>query len=406
MFDENRAIERLLAGESGIAEKIVNQFEAAVYQYCLYFLGSKRGAEEAVTEVFVRLFSQLGPELTDGSLWEWIMRIAVNVCGDMQRRYRSRKDRPDDFDKQLRLALQRLVRQQRTIVLLSDLVGMKQAEIAAILELDEKAVCQRLARARNNLCDFLIQAGTDLAGSKLPHGRDRHSQHYRELCSRHVDDNLEDEEKKELLNHIQECEICSAYLQDLTRVGRELAHMRDIAMPESLKESIMTAVHTQTEKAQEGMRRRRLYPVYTLVAIALVVVMLLWSGSLGGLLVDSDGTYEKVVTATGSGTRLTARKGFEFGQGEIPENVLANSYSFAIAAVGGEGLPELSSEAKVIATDEEGRTYYELDSDLASVERLTQMLENVKYETMPIYDNQIIISGAAKCGLLVTAPGM
>ena len=126
MFDENRAIERLLAGESGIAEKIVNQFEAAVYQYCLYFLGSKRGAEEAVTEVFVRLFSQLGPELTDGSLREWIMRIAVNVCGDMQRRYRSRKDRPDDFDKQLRLALQRLVRQQRTIVLLSDLVGMKQ----------------------------------------------------------------------------------------------------------------------------------------------------------------------------------------------------------------------------------------------------------------------------------------
>ena len=59
----------------------------------------------------------------------------------------------------------------------------------------------------------------------------------------------------------------------------------------------------------------------------------------------------------------------------------------------------------MIATDEEGRTYYELDSDLASVERLTQMLENVKYETMPIYDNQIIISGAAKCGLLVTVPG-
>ena len=32
MFDENRAIERLLAGEAGVAEKIVNQFEAAVYQ--------------------------------------------------------------------------------------------------------------------------------------------------------------------------------------------------------------------------------------------------------------------------------------------------------------------------------------------------------------------------------------
>lgn len=404
MFDENRAIERLLAGEAGVAEKIVNQFEAAVYQYCLYFLGSKRGAEEAVTEVFVRLFSQLGPELTDGSLREWIMRIAVNVCGDMQRKYRSRKERPEEFEKQLRMALQRLVRQQRTIVLLSDLVGMTQSEIASILELDEKAVCQRLARARNNLCEFLIQAGTDLAGSKLPHGRDRHSQYYRELCSRHVDDNLEDEEKKELLNHIQECESCSAYLQDLTRIGRELAHMRDIAMPDSLKENIMTAVDTQTEKAREGMRRRRLYPVFTLVAVAVIVVMLLCSGSLGGLLVDSDDAYEKVVEETGSGTRLTAQNELEFGGDEIPENVLTNSYLFAIAAVGGEGLPELSTEAKVIATDESGRTYYELDSDLASVERLTQMLENVKYETMPIYDNQIVISGTAKCGLLVIIP--
>ncbi|MDO5549488.1 MAG: sigma-70 family RNA polymerase sigma factor [Eubacteriales bacterium] len=404
MFDEGRAIERLLSGDSEVAEKIVNQFEAAVYQYCLYFLGNQRGAEEAAIAVFVRLFSQLGPELTEASLKEWIMRIAVNVCADLQRHHRSRREKAESFEEQLGAALQRLVRQQRTILLLSDLIGMDQKTIGSILEMEEKTVCQRLARARNNLCDFLIQSGAELEGRKLPRSRDRHSQSYRDLCSRYVDDHLEEAEKKQLLDHIQECPVCAAYLQDLTKIGRALSHMSENGMPDSLKADIMEAVRMQAQKAQEGMRRRMHFPVFTLIAVAAVVVLLVCSGSFGGLLVDSDDVYDKVIQANGGSMQLTAQDSMEFGAGEIPESVLASSYSFAIAAVGGEGLPEFSTEATAIATDEQNRTYYEVDSDLASVERLTEMLENVNYRTLPIYDNQIVIAGTAQNGLLVIVP--
>lgn len=403
MFDETRAIERLLSGDSEMIEKIVNQFEASVYQYCLHFLGSQPAAEEAVTEVFVRLFSQLGPELAEASLQEWILRIAVNVCVDV-RNHRSKREKLDDFESQLRNALQRLVRQQRTILLLSDLIGVNQKMIGAILDMEEKVVRQRLSRARSNLCEFLIQSGTELESAKLPRNRDRHSQHYRDLCSCYVDDNLDEQEKKQLLDHIQECRLCSAYLQDLTKIGRELAHMSDTGMPDSLKETIMEAVRMKAEKAQEGLRRRKHFPAFTLVSVAVIVVLLVCSGSFGGLLVDSDEIYEKVVRAEGGSTQLTEQNGMEFGVGEIPETVLANSYLFAIAAIGGEGFPELSTEAKVIAIDEEQRTYYEVDSDLASVERLTEMLESVKYQTLPINDNQIVIAGTSQYGLLVIIP--
>jgi RNA polymerase sigma-70 factor (ECF subfamily) len=404
MFDETGAIERLLAGDSEAVEKIVNQFEAPIYQYCLRYLGNQRSAEEAATEVFVRLFAQLGAETTEVTMREWIVRIAVNVCGDFQRHNRVRREKMDTLEERARNALQRLVRQQRTILLLNDLIRIDQKTIASILEMDEKMVCQRLARARSNFCEFLIQNGVELESAGTPHGRDRHIQQYRDLCSRYVDNNLDEEEKKQLLDHIQTCETCSAYLQDLTRVGKELARMGEEGMPENLKEDILAAVRIQMEKVQEKIRRQMHFPAFTLIAVAVVVVLLICSGSLGGLMVNPEDAYEKAVRSSAGSAQLIQQEGMEFEVGEIPESVLTNSYLFAIAAVGGEGLPELSTDAKVIATDEQGRTYYELDSDLASVEQLTEMLQNVKYETMPIYDDQIVIAGSAQYGLLVMVP--
>lgn len=400
MLDENRVIKRLAMGDTSAIEDLVNEFEASVYQYCLHFLGNERDAETAATDVFLRLVAQMGPDAKETSLKEWTMRIAVNVCQDhQQRRHRSKLREDADLEQYIHICLQRLMRQQRSIILLRDLIGLEQSEISSILEIDEHAVTQRLSRARRNLCDFLLQAGAPLDGSAR-RKRTKDNQHYHELCSRYVDEAVTKEEKTELLNHIQECELCAAYLQNLTKVGRELEHMMESSMPDSLKETIIQAVQLQAEKARLGMRRKMQLPLFTLVAGAAVFVILICSGTFGGLFANTNDAY---ADETLPGSVLSAvPQGIQFDNVNLPEKVAANSYAFAIAAVGGNGLPEMSTEAELIAVDAETNdAFYMVNSDVAAAQRLAQILESVGYTTDSIYDSRIKLSGDAPHGLIV-----
>ena len=402
-MDEARVVNRLMAGDSAAAERIVNQYGAVVYQYCLRFLGNPSEAEDATTDVFLRLFAQMGPEAAETSVREWIMRIAVNVCADWQKHHRGHRhtEPVETLEQQIQLALQRLVRQQRAIILLRDLNGLDEKEIGAILEVDERTVLQRLARARNNLCDFLLQSGVQLGGGQVERARSKQSQWYRELCSRYVDENVTPEEKKELLDHIQECASCAAYLEGLTQIGRELSHMMDAGMPELLKEDIMNAVRLQAEKAREGIRQRVHLPLFTLIFGALALVILICSGVFGGLFISNDTSG----AANGSAQEV-ATESVNLDGMKLPDGITANSYAFAIAAVNGTGMPEMSTEAELIAVDERtGAAFYKVASDVAAVERLTESLESFGYTAASVYDSRIMISGAASNGLIVVLDG-
>ncbi len=396
-MDDNRVVNRLLAGDSSAVERIVNKYDTAVYQYCVQFLGSAQEAEEAVSEVFVRLFSQLGADSAETSLKEWIMRIAVSVCNDWQRKHRTRRAEAVTLEQRIQQALQRLVRQQRALVLLRDLNGLDNKTIANILEMDETMVQQRLARARSNLCEYVVQSEVHGAVRRL-HGKQE--QKYYELCSRYVDECVTDEEKKELLDHIQQSRTCAEYLENLTRIGRELEHRMDSGMPETLKEDVLNAVQLYAEQAQQGVRRRRHIPLFTLLAAACVFVLLVCSGTLGGLFARSDDVYRDAIL---SGSAAKEDVSVDLASIDIPEKVTTNSYAFVIAAVGDGRMPELTSQAQQIGTSGESTTaaFYEVDSDVGAVERLTKTLESFGYTSGSIYDDRVSVSGNASTGLLI-----
>lgn len=396
-MDDNRVVNRLLAGDSTAVERIVNQFDTAVYQYCLQFLGSAPEAEDAASEVFVRLFSQLGSDLAETSLQEWVMRIAVSVCSDWQKKHRSRRAESKTLEQRIQQALQRLVRQQRALVLLRDLNGLDVKTIASILEMDEPTVQQRLARARNNLCEYVVQSEVHGPVRRL---HNKQEQKYYELCSRYVDECVTEEEKTELLNHIQQSKTCAEYLENLTRIGRELEHRMDDGMPETLKEDILNAVQLYAERAQQGVRRRRHVPLFTLIAVACVFVLLVCSGTFGGLFARSDDVYRDSIL---SGSAAPQEEDpVDLSAVTFPEKVTTSSYAFVIAAVGDGRMPELASQAEQIGTNGESTAaFYEVDSDVGAVERLTKTLEGVGYTSGSVYDDRITISGESSNGLLI-----
>lgn len=420
MFDENSIVDRILSGDDSAFDRIVDRYEHKVYQYALHFLGREESACLATEEVFYQMYSKLS-ERTDCLLSTWVFRITANVCADFQhykrgakgaavfsdvvfrRQELSDKEQKEQYiDEAIQTLLLRLTRQQREVLLLCDLCGLSDEETGQILKLDERGVRSRLSRARKNLRELLLRQGI-LDPFNHPSGQRYHASkachEYRELCSQYVDECISDADKTLLLDHIQECTSCAAYLNDLTVIGRSLSHMEEAEPPAALREKIISAARRQAEHVHLHRKRAFHLPVVMFVVAAAIFLALIGSGVLGGLFVNFTEAAQNGADNFGAGSAEGHVLAEEI---TVPETVTGSSYAFVIAASGNTDLPELSTAATLIAWDEDNAVeYYSVDNDINLVQKLTDGLESVGYEMESVGNNQIVIAANAAQGLFV-----
>ncbi len=405
MFDENSMAERILSGDMGAFGRLVDWYEPTVYQYALGFLGQPDAAENATQESFRRVFQDLDRKHADVKLSIWIFCIVVSVCTDRQRHVRVNKNHfvTEEGESALVLEIERqllyLQRQQREILLLHDLCGFSDADTAQILGLGEEAIRLRLSRGRRNLRELLLRQHVLENQPEKPHDlTEKDCAAYRELCSQYVDECISDQDKERLLDHIQECGECAAYLNDLTLIGRTLLHMQEKRPPEELRGKIVERAQWQAEHLQS----RRVRTSRKLFALGLTVVacflVLICSGVLGGLFVNTSNA--DAYTQTGS---ASSAGHIDLSETlSIPDAVTAESYAFVLAATGETGLPELSESVELIAGDDENSVeYYAVTNDISLVQKLIEGLESIGYEMEAVENNQIVISPDAQRGLII-----
>lgn len=420
MLDENSIVDRILSGDDSAFDRLVDRYEHKVYQYALHFLGQERDACLATEEIFYRIYRNLDAR-TDTLLSTWVFRIATNVCADFQHRKRngrgggisdtvSRLREPfhkeeHELSDEIRIQLLRLTRQQREVLLLRDLCGLSDEETGQILELDARGVRSRLSRARKNLRELLLQQNAlELPGGQPAqrYGTSHDCQSYRELCSQYVDECISESDKVLLLDHIQECTSCAAYLNDLTVIGRSLSHMEEISPPEELREKLISAARRQSEQVQQNRKREFHLPAFTFIVVSAVFLVMISSGALGGLFVNSSQNAWRRADASQTSSQVEVNSCALAAGVDVPDAVTVNSYAFVIAAVGNTELPELSTSATLLAGDEgNGLEYYSVNNDISLVQKLTDGLESVGYELETVSNHQIVISANATQGLFV-----
>ncbi|WP_432617385.1 anti-sigma factor family protein, partial [Butyricicoccus sp.] len=224
-------------------------------------------------------------------------------------------------------------------------------------------------------------------------GEGRDCPHFQELCSQYVDECIEEDDKTALLDHIQECSRCAAYLNDLTLIGRELSHMEEEKAPEELRDEVVSsAVRQQRERA--GWRALGLrIPVVALACFAAIFALLVCSGVLGGLFVNTTKQEASVQKYSAQSSVLSQNL-------RLPDAVTDMSYSYVIAAAGNAGLPELSASAELIAA-EDGVEYYRVDGGLEMMQRLADGMESVGYELESVSNDQLVITPTASQGLFI-----
>ena len=184
---EAQIVRRVLQGDVNAFERLVTEYEKAVYAIAQRMTGNAEDAADMTQETFIKAYNSLQSFRGDSKFSVWLYRIASNVCLDF---LRSRSRKPtvslsveDDEGEEgqldiadesqspellmergltrdaVRRGLDTLPPDYRQILLLREIQGLSYDEIAAALEIEVGTVKSRIFRARKRLCAFLVEDG-------------------------------------------------------------------------------------------------------------------------------------------------------------------------------------------------------------------------------------------------------
>lgn len=158
--------------EKEMFNSAARQYQDMVYRVALHAFGSPQDAEDAVQEVFLRLYTWEKPFEGPDHLRRWLIRVTVNVCRDaLKSPWRRRRvpleelpetpvfDRPEQGE--LYREVMRLPEKYRTVLYLFYYEELTVKEIGQVLGLRTTAVTTRLHRARGKLKEQLTEVWQD-----------------------------------------------------------------------------------------------------------------------------------------------------------------------------------------------------------------------------------------------------
>ncbi|HML35114.1 MULTISPECIES: RNA polymerase sigma factor [Sporomusa] len=167
-------------------DQVYAEFQPKIYRYLTRLIGLK-DAEDVTQDVFIKVNRALHTFKKDSQLSTWIYQIATNAAIDRMRSQPFKQESAEQFNesdidrlaakntysyKKPLLIEDQVVRQEmnecirnfvmdlpenyRTVAVLSEIEGLKDSEIAAILGVSINTVKIRLHRAKNNLRKLLL----------------------------------------------------------------------------------------------------------------------------------------------------------------------------------------------------------------------------------------------------------
>ena len=188
--EDTRLMQRLTAGDDADAAlaELYDRYAARVFGVCVRILSEAQMAEDALQEVFVRVWERAYLfDASRGNFLTWLMGITRNTCIDQLRRLKARPqaaEPPDEVDgfsfeesltdpgstipeiaalneraALVRRALSALTPEQRQVIELSYFRGLTRREIARKLNWPEGTVHTRARLALQNLRLALHQLG-------------------------------------------------------------------------------------------------------------------------------------------------------------------------------------------------------------------------------------------------------
>lgn len=156
---------QIAAGDKTALALFYEQTHAAVYGFALSILKHAPDAQDALQETYLRAWDAAGRYRAQGKPMAWLLTITRNLAMDrLRERQRQPTPAQDDMpaqeawpqlDAENRLLLQQLLAtlgdEERQILMLHSLTGLRHREIAALLSMPLSTVLSKYSRAVKRL---------------------------------------------------------------------------------------------------------------------------------------------------------------------------------------------------------------------------------------------------------------
>ena len=163
-------------GDRAALEALYVQTEKAVYALALSLLRDPEDARDVTQEVYLKVRAAAHLYVPQGKPLAWLFTITRNLCRDLQRSQSRDGQSPEDLENDARFsyisdptdrlvlaaALKTLGDEERQVVLLHAVSGLKHREIAQDLGLPLSTVLSRYNRALKKLKRYLTEEGVRL----------------------------------------------------------------------------------------------------------------------------------------------------------------------------------------------------------------------------------------------------
>jgi RNA polymerase sigma-70 factor (ECF subfamily) len=278
-----QAVELLRRGDDAALEQALALLQNTVFSFSMRVCGQREDAEDTMQEVLVKSVPYLPKFDSPKALVVWLYKVAKNRCLMSRRRskFAPKEDlsleelmpdrqelerlsgggsiNPETFAirseeaGQLREAIQKLPSQYRIVLVLRDMEGLTDEEVAEITGLRPGTVRVRLHRARLFVRKELMKVWKPRPGWRVESVSSRAAANeqpkparckamFAEL-SNYLDEQLDDSLCDELERHLDSCGPCKAFLASLEATIRECrrvpSHFPDLAKAVELRKEVM-----------------------------------------------------------------------------------------------------------------------------------------------------------------------
>jgi RNA polymerase sigma-70 factor (ECF subfamily) len=247
-----KAVQLLRQGNEASLEPALALLQDTVFSFSMRVCGHREDAEETMQEVLLKSVSQLPKFDSPKALVVWLYKVAKTHClmsrrkskfapahelsldelmpdrNELEQLSSDGKINPEAFAirseqaSRLREAIQKLPPQYRIVLVLRDMEGLTDDEVAEVTGVRPGTVRVRLHRARLFVRKELMRSWRPKNGKKaslLTHSREnlrpaRCKEMFAEL-SDYLDEQLDDSLCQELARHMDGCHPCQAFVASL-----------------------------------------------------------------------------------------------------------------------------------------------------------------------------------------------
>ncbi len=282
-----KAVELLQRGGDNALDEVLALLQSSVFSFSMKVCGQREDAEDTMQEVLVKSVPYLPKFESPRALVVWLYKVAKNHCLMSRRRskFAPKQDlsleelmpdrqelerlnagdavNPEIFAirseeaGQLRKAIQKLPPPYRIVLVLRDMEGLTDDEVAEITGLRSGTVRVRLHRARlfvrRELMKTAMRPGTPTSRRLDPEPRPAHCKAMFAELSNYLDEELDDSLCEELERHMDGCAPCKAFLASLEATIEQVRHLPgespDRARAAALRKEILSRYDRALAKA-------------------------------------------------------------------------------------------------------------------------------------------------------------